>query len=95
MAEVYKVRVREYLDNCWADRFDGFFITREEDGTTVLTGPVADQAALQGRLMKIRDLGLTLLSVNQVGVSKSPCERPRADQHRPETDEAHPGTTES
>ena len=94
MAGVYEIRVREHLDNCWADRFDGFLITREQDGTTVLTGPVVDQAALHGRLMKIRDLGLTLLSVKQVGVSQSPCERPRANSRHPETDEPHPCTTE-
>jgi hypothetical protein len=66
MSEVYKIRVRERLDNCWANRFDGFLIAHEEDGTTALTGPVADQAALHGLLMKVRDLGLTLLSVDRV-----------------------------
>jgi hypothetical protein len=66
MAEVYEIRVREHLDNCWANRFDGFLIQREEDGTTALVGPVADQAALHGLLMKVRDLGLTLLSVHRV-----------------------------
>ena len=68
MATVYEIRVREHLDNCWASRFDGFFISHEEDGTTVLTGPIADQAALHGLLIKMRDLGLTLLSVNRVEV---------------------------
>jgi hypothetical protein len=95
MAKVYEIRVRERLDNCWADRFDGFFITREEEGTTVLTGSVVDQAALHGRLMKIRDLGLTLLSVNQVGVSQSLRKRPRTDPCRLETDEPQSGVTES
>jgi hypothetical protein len=70
VTEVYQIRVREHLDTCWADRFDDFSITREEDGTTVLTGPVPDQAALHGLLMKMRDLGLTLLSVNQRGVQE-------------------------
>ena len=76
MAVVYEIRVCEHLDNCWANRFDGLFITHEEDGTIALAGPVADQAALHGLLTKVRDLGLTLLSVNRVGVSKSLCERP-------------------
>jgi hypothetical protein len=66
MAEVYEIRIREHLDNCWANRFDGFLITYEEDGTTALAGPVADQAALHGLLTKVRNLGLTLLSVNRV-----------------------------
>jgi len=66
MVEVYEIRVREHLDNCWANRFDDFLITNEENGTTALTGPVADQAALHGLLMKVRDLGLTLLSVHRV-----------------------------
>jgi cell division septation protein DedD len=65
MAAVYEIRVREHLDNCWAHRFDGFFITHEEDGTTVLIGPVRDQAALHGLLCRVRDLGLTLVSVNR------------------------------
>jgi hypothetical protein len=65
MAVVYEIRVREHLDNCWAKRFDDFCITHEEDGTTVLVGPVRDQAALHGLLWRVRDLGLTLVSVNQ------------------------------
>jgi hypothetical protein len=65
MAEVYEIRVREHLDNCWANRFDDFLITHEENGTTALIGPVADQAAVHGLLMKVRNLGLTLLSVHR------------------------------
>jgi cell division septation protein DedD len=76
MALVYEIRVREHLDNCRANRFEGFFITHEEDGTTALAGPVADQAALHGLLMKVRDLGLTLLSVNQFDVSNNLWECP-------------------
>jgi len=66
MAVVYEIRVREHLDDCWANRFDGFFITHEEDGTTALVGPVRDQAALHGLLWRVRDLGLTLVSVNRM-----------------------------
>lgn len=65
MADNYEFRVREYLDSCWAHRFDGLSIVHREDGSTVLVGPVADQAALHGLLMKMRDLGLTLVSVNR------------------------------
>jgi hypothetical protein len=49
------------------DRFDGLTITLEEDGSTLLTGPVIDQAALHGILKTVRDLGMALLSVNFVG----------------------------
>ena len=50
----------------WSDWFDGLTITLEDDGQTLLTGPVVDQAALHGLLRKVRDLGLTLLSVARV-----------------------------
>ncbi|HMQ61212.1 MAG TPA: hypothetical protein PKE06_11125 [Flavilitoribacter sp.] len=61
---IYQIRVQGHLGNQWADRFDGMTISREADGTTLLTGPLADQAALFGVLRKVRDLGLPLLSVN-------------------------------
>jgi hypothetical protein len=54
------------------DWFGGMTITLEEDGVTVLTGPVADQAALHGLLKRVRDLGLSLLSVNQVPSQEPP-----------------------
>ncbi|MBN2389074.1 MAG: hypothetical protein JXR84_00025 [Anaerolineae bacterium] len=63
---VYQVRVKGNLDVKWADWFDGFTITPQADGTTLLAGPVADQAAVHGLLGKIRDLGLPLLSVKRV-----------------------------
>jgi hypothetical protein len=64
---VYHVRVKGNLDLKWSDWFDGFMITPQGDDETLLTGPVADQAALYGLLAKIRDLGLPLLSVRRVG----------------------------
>ena len=67
---VYQIRIQGYLGLQWADWFDGLAITLEEDGDTLLTGPVIDQAALHGLLKKVRDLGLTLISVNQVGESE-------------------------
>ena len=63
---VYEIRVRGHLDNRWASWFEGLTITLEENGETLLTGPVIDQAALHGWLRKVRDLGLPLVSVLQV-----------------------------
>jgi len=62
----YEIRIKGHLEDRWADWFEGMTITLEEDGDTLLTGPVADQAALHGLLKRVRDLGLPLLSVNSV-----------------------------
>jgi hypothetical protein len=64
---VYEIRVKGNLDLRWSDWFDGFSITPVGDDETLLIGSVADQAALHGMLHKIRDLGLTLLSVQRLG----------------------------
>ena len=61
---VYQIRIKGHLGPQWTDWFDGLTITLEEDGDTLLTGPVTDQAALYGLLKKVRDLGLPLVSVN-------------------------------
>jgi hypothetical protein len=63
----YEIRTKGHLDPRWAAWFDGLSLTRETDGTTVIHGPVLDQAALYGVLLKLRDLGLPLVSVTQVG----------------------------
>lgn len=64
---VYQIRIKGHLSPQWTDWFEGLTITLEENGTTLLTGPVIDQAALHGLLKKVRDLGMPLLSVNSVG----------------------------
>ncbi len=60
---LYKIRIKGHLDSQWTDWFEGLTITLEEDGTTLLSGPVVDQAALHGLLKKVRDLGMPLISV--------------------------------
>ena len=67
----YEIRLKGQLDDRWADRFEGLTITLEENDNTLLTGPVADQAALHGLLKKIRDLGVPLISVGPVEPSPS------------------------
>ena len=62
----YEIRLKGHLDGRWAAWFDGLAIARGSDGTTLIHGPVADQAALYGLLQKTRDLGLPLISVNHV-----------------------------
>jgi hypothetical protein len=63
---IYEIRIKGHLGHQWTDWFEGLTITLEEDGDTLLTGPVVDQAALHGLLKKVRDLGLPLVSVVQV-----------------------------
>lgn len=63
---VYQVRIKGHLDSQWKDWFGGLSITLEEEGDTLLTGPVIDQAALYGLLKKVRDLGMPLLSLQRV-----------------------------
>jgi hypothetical protein len=63
---VYQIRIKGHLGREWTDWFEGLTITLEEDGNTLLTGPVVDQAALHGLLKKVRDLGMPLLSVCSV-----------------------------
>jgi hypothetical protein len=67
---VYQIRLKGHLSHLWTEWFDGLTITLEEDGNTLLTGTVLDQAALFGLLKKVRDLGMPLLSVNRVKPSQ-------------------------
>jgi hypothetical protein len=61
---LYEIRIKGHLDMRWSEWFEGLTITLEDNGDTLLTGPVVDQAALHRLLRKVRDLGMTLLSVN-------------------------------
>ncbi len=61
---IYEIRIKGHLDARWADWFESLTITLEENGSTLLIGPVIDQAALHRLLRKVRDMGMTLLSVN-------------------------------
>jgi hypothetical protein len=63
---IYAIRVKGYLDQSWSSWFDGLTITYGPDGSTVLRGPLPDEAALHGVLNKVRDLALPLLAVNRV-----------------------------
>lgn len=67
---VYQIRIKGYLSQQWMNWFDGLTIKLEENGDTLLTGPVVDQAALHGILKKVRDLGMPLLSINSVETGK-------------------------
>jgi hypothetical protein len=63
---VYQIRIKGHVSRKWTDWFGGMTITLEDNGDTLLTGPVIDQAALYGLLRIVRDLGIPLLSVNRV-----------------------------
>ena len=71
---VYQIRIKGHLGRKWKDWFEGMTITLEDNGDTLITGPVVDQAALHGLVKKVRDLGLPLISVNHVdpGQAESP-----------------------
>ena len=77
-AGTYAVRVQGRLDGRWASRFDGCTLRDDEDGTTVITRTVPDQAALHGVLQVLRDLGLPLLSVTPVDPAALPEVPPQA-----------------
>lgn len=68
---VYQIRLQGHLARQWTDWFGGLTITLEEDGDTLLTGLVIDQAALHGLLKKVRDLGMPLISVNRAGPDRA------------------------
>lgn len=63
---IYQIRIKGHLDEQWTDWFSGLTITLEESGYSLLTGPITDQAALFGLLRRVSDLGMKLISFNQV-----------------------------
>jgi hypothetical protein len=69
---VYQIRLRGQLGQLWSDWFEGLAITWDDNGDTLLTGRVADQSALHGLLRKIRDLGVTLVSINRLDACAEP-----------------------
>ena len=80
----YEIRLKGHLDTRWADQFEHMSFSHASDGTTVLAGLLVDQAALYGVLRKVRDLGLPLLSVNQVDPKQTsgPAVDTHTDHHR-------------
>jgi len=62
----YEIRLTGHLDARWTAWFDGLTVGHQSDGTTVISGPIPDQAALHGVLQRVRDLGLPLVSVNRI-----------------------------
>ena len=66
-SELHEICVQGHLDDRWADWVEGLAFTHEVDGTTTLTGPLADQAALHGVLNRMRDLGVPIVSVRRLG----------------------------
>lgn len=71
---IYEIRLKGHLGREWADWFGGMAVDLTEDGDTLLTGQMADQAALHGLLKKVRDLGLPLLSINRVELPQAAIE---------------------
>ena len=64
--DIYEFHVKGHLDDRWSGWLGGLAVQRQENGTTILVGPLVDQAALYGVIIRIRDLGLSLLSVSRV-----------------------------
>lgn len=71
LLSIYQIRIKGHLDDTWADVFEGLSVSNLEGGDALLTGPLPDQAALQGVLKQISSLGLTLVSVNPILEDKS------------------------
>ena len=72
---IYQIRIKSHLTSAWTGWFEGLKVTLEDNGETLLTGPVVDQAALHGLLKKVRDLAIPLISVNPVQCHEADLER--------------------
>ena len=77
----YEIRLLGRLHERWATWFDGLSVRESDDGTTVISGPIADQAALHGLLQRVRDLGLPLLSVERLEADRSEGPEPATPDH--------------
>jgi len=77
---VYQIRIKGHLGHHWADWFEGLTLTALDNGDTLLTGPVADQAALYGLLRKVRDVAMPLLSVVRVTLDQAEASLPASKQ---------------
>ncbi len=76
----YEIRIKGHLDNHWAEWFEGLTITLDDNGDTLVTGPVIDQAALHGLLKKVRDLGMPLVSINRVQLNETHLHRSKKEK---------------
>ena len=81
---VYEIRIQGHLDQHWTTWFDGLSISYESDGCTLLRGPLVDEAALHGVLIKVRDLALPLLAMNRVTGSRAELETQAAMKNKRE-----------
>jgi hypothetical protein len=72
MAHIYEIIVQGHLDADWSEELEGLTITHRSDGTSLLSGPLLDQSMLHGLLLKVRDLGLTLLSFTRLDPQQPP-----------------------
>jgi len=68
--DVYCITIKGHLESEWSEWFDGLTITKVDSGETILSGPIVDQTALHGVLIKIRDLGLPLLSLTRIETNR-------------------------
>ena len=84
MTERYEIRLTGHLDARWTAWFDGLTVSHDADGTTVISGPIVDQAALHGVLQRVRDLGLSLVSVIRIegDQTKPPASTPASSRSR-------------
>ena len=78
----YEIRVQGHLEDRWTAWFDGLHLHHEDDGTTVIRGPVADQTALHGLLERMRDIGVPLISIVPVGPDRHISHHPVSPKNR-------------